>query len=110
MFQQAEVHSIKEIHGLFPLKSVGKQCVPNCIMAVAYSLTFPIHRWQSEHLDSILVTGNNLYTKIASTHDYLLPSDIPEHFSKFRADFMINNEKDLLEHCRTIQIYVELMS
>ena len=80
---------------IFPPESVGKHCVPNCVMAIAYSLTFPIHRWQSEHLDCILISGNNLHAKIASTHDYLLPSDIPEHFSEFGADFMINTEKEL---------------
>ena len=79
----------------FPPESVGKKCVPNCVMAIAYSLTFPIHRWQSKNLESILVTGNNLYAKIASTHYYLLPSDIPEHFSEFGHDFMIIIEKEL---------------
>ena len=64
-------------------------------MAIAYSLTYLIHKWQSEHFDSILVTGNNLYAKIANTHDYLLPSDIPEHFSEFGAGFKINAEKEL---------------
>ena len=80
---------------IFPPESVGKQCVPNCVMAIAYSLTFPIQRWQLEHLDSILVTGNNLYAKIASTHDYLLPIYNPEHFSELGADFMINIEKEI---------------
>ena len=51
-------------------------------MAIAYSLTFLIHRQQSEYLDCILVTGSNLHAKNASTHDYLLLSDIPEHFSE----------------------------
>ena len=80
---------------IFPLESVRKQCVPNGVMAIAYSLTFPIHRSQSEHLNSILVTGSNLYAKISSTHDYLLSSYIPEHFSEFGAEFMINIEKEL---------------
>ena len=64
-------------------------------MTIVYSLTFPFHRLQSGHLDCILVTGNNLHVKIASTHDFLLPSDIPEHFSEFRADLMIHTEKEL---------------
>ena len=64
-------------------------------MAIAYSLTSPIHRWQLEHLECILVTVNNLHAKSASAHDYLLPSDIPQHFSEFGADFMVNIEKEL---------------
>ena len=54
---------------IFAPESVGKQCVLNCVMAIAYSLKLPIHRWQSEHLDFILVTRNNLYAKIAAIHD-----------------------------------------
>ena len=80
---------------IFPPESVGKQCVQNCVMAIAYSLIFPFHRWQSVHLDCILVTRNNLHAKIASTHDYLLSSDIPECLPEFGADFIINIEKEL---------------
>ena len=61
----------------------------------------------------ILVTGNNLHAKIASTHDYLLPSDIPQHFSEFGADLMINIERELFgtlhsntNICRTDLIHV----
>ena len=108
MFQTIRVTFHQGDPKIFPPESFGKQCVPNCVMATAYSLIFSIHRWQSENLDCILVTGNNLYKKIASTHDYLLPSDIPQHFSEFGADIMITLGKDYLEHCITIQIYVEL--
>ena len=67
----------------------------NNVCQIVYSLTFPIHGWQSEHLDCILISGNNLHAKVASTHEYLLPRDMLQQVSEFGADFMINIEKEL---------------
>ena len=63
--------------------SAGKQCVANSIVAIIYSSVLSVEHWQSEHLDCILVTGNNLYLTIKWTHDYLLVSELPD----FRAEF-----------------------
>ena len=68
---------------IFPPMSAGRQCVANCIMAVIYSFVLPVEQWQTEHLDCILITGNNLYQTIKSPDDYLLVSDIPNFIAEF---------------------------
>ena len=43
-------------------------------MAIINSCVLYVEHWQSEHLDCILVTGNNLNLTIKRTHEYLLVS------------------------------------
>ena len=80
---------------VFPPESVGKQCVANCAMAITYTSVMPVNLWESEHLDSILVTGNKLYLTIDSNHDYLMINDIPDVVTEYGGHYKINKYKEM---------------
>ena len=52
---------------IFPPESIGKQCVPNSIIAVIYHTEKPVNKWKSADLDMILLNGNDLYLKYTPT-------------------------------------------
>ena len=95
MFQTIRGTFHQENPRIFPPEAVGKQCVPNCVMAIVYTLILPINKWHSEHLDSVLVTESDLYLKINSTQEYLLPTYILQVFPEFRSGFIIYTKKEL---------------
>ena len=55
----------------------GKQCVANCLSAVAYSKLKDIDKWIESYLDSVLIEGNDIYTRIHGDHDLLMMEDVP---------------------------------
>ena len=52
-------------------ESMGKQCVPNSIMAIIYTNILPLNQWKTEHLDSILIAGDALY-KYIDVHSMII--------------------------------------
>ena len=76
-------------------ESMGKQCVPNSIMAIIYTNILPLNQWKTEHLDSILIAGDTLYKYIDIQHDYLLISDIPNHIEAFGIQYQIEKTMEI---------------
>ena len=74
-------------HINFSPKSVGKQCIENCVMSIIYTFMTPVDMWWSEHLDCILVVGSKLNFEIGSQHDYLQISVIPEFVAEYSRSF-----------------------
>ena len=62
---------------------------------IIYSFVLPVEQWQTEHLDCILITGNNLYQTIKSPHDYLLVSDIPNFIAEFGGYYKVTTSSEL---------------
>ena len=57
--------------------NAGKQCVANCLIALAYSRLNEVKSWTRLTLDNILREGHELYTFIHGNHELLLVSDLP---------------------------------
>ena len=57
-------------HREFQARSVGKQCVANSIIAIIYSTVLPLKNWEAKNLDSILRSGDRLYSRINSKHEF----------------------------------------
>ena len=76
-------------------ESMGKQCVPNSIMAIIYTNILPLNQWKTEHLDSILIAGDTLYKYIDTQHDYLLINDIPNTIEAFGKQYQIEKTMEI---------------
>ena len=62
---------------IFHPQSVGRQCLPNSLIAcVMAAIDHPIN-WTTEIMDYILQEGDKLYATINVGHELLLPSDLP---------------------------------
>ena len=72
-----------------------KQCVANCLMAVAYTSTMPIDEWWSENLDCILLRGNKFYFTTESNYDYLMVSDIPDVVTQYDGHYRIISYEEM---------------
>ena len=63
-------------------ENAGKQCVANCLSALAYSSIKELCNWRTQDIDDILFAGNELYTFLqrSSTmhNDFLLISELPD--------------------------------
>ena len=61
----------------FNHSSVGRQCLPNCLIACAMTAVQKPSTWTTDTMDYILHEGDNLYQHIDAGHDFLLPTDLP---------------------------------
>ena len=63
----------------------GKQCLAMPLTAIIYNHITNANTWDSTILDSILCSGNNLYSFISNSvnKSYLLLTDVPEMVSFF---------------------------
>ena len=57
--------------------SVGRQCLPNCLIACTMTAVQKPSTWTTDIMDYILREGDNLYQHIDVGHDFLLPTDLP---------------------------------
>ena len=62
---------------LFSHHSVGRQCLPNSLIACVTSAIERPSNWTTDTMDYILQQGDNLYCNIDVGHELLLPSDLP---------------------------------
>ena len=58
--------------------SVGRQCLPNCLIACTMTAVRKPSTWTTDTMDYILHEGDNLYQHIDAGHDFLLPTDLPK--------------------------------
>ncbi|VDI40822.1 Hypothetical predicted protein [Mytilus galloprovincialis] len=59
-------------------ENAGKQCVSNCLSAIVHSKLKPVFAWNKLYLDNILIEGNDIYTSVHGTNNYLCVEDLPE--------------------------------
>ena len=62
---------------IFHPNSVGRQCLPNSLIACAMAAIMKPSTWTTETMDYILQEGDKLYRSIDIGHELLLPSDLP---------------------------------
>ncbi|CAC5395213.1 unnamed protein product [Mytilus coruscus] len=55
----------------------GKQCVANCLSALANSKFKNLKAWDQMYLDKVLIDGNKIYSRIHGDNVHLLVSDLP---------------------------------
>ncbi|VDI70575.1 Hypothetical predicted protein [Mytilus galloprovincialis] len=55
----------------------GKQCVANCLSALAHSKIKDLNDWDPMYLDNVLIDGNEIYRNIHGNNTHLLVSDLP---------------------------------
>ena len=75
-FCKASTHQ-GDIH-IFHPRSVGRQCLPNSLMACVMAAIKKPFNWTTETMDYILQEGDKLYCNIDVGHELLLPSDLPK--------------------------------
>ncbi|CAC5412726.1 unnamed protein product [Mytilus coruscus] len=56
----------------------GKQCVANCLSALAHSKFKDLNDWDQIYLDNVLIDGNKIYSRIHGDNIHLLVSDLPD--------------------------------
>ncbi|CAC5396519.1 unnamed protein product [Mytilus coruscus] len=56
----------------------GKQCVANCLSALAHSKFRDLYNWGQMYLDNVLIDGNEIYRNIHGDNIHLLVSDLPD--------------------------------
>ena len=61
----------------FNHSSVGRQYLPNCLIACTVTAVQKPSTWTTDTMDYILHEGDNLYQHIDAGHDFLLPTDLP---------------------------------
>ena len=62
---------------IFHPQSVGRQCLPNSLMACVMAAIEQPSNWTTETMDYILHEGDKLYSNIDVGNELLLPSDLP---------------------------------
>ena len=60
----------------FSQNSVGRQCVPNCVIAGLYHSIVSVSRWTIDSRDTILWHGDKLYNSISKNTDLLQVHDV----------------------------------
>ena len=79
----------------FSDQSVGRQCVPNSVAAIAFSKLKHTTKWASLHMDNILQEGDALYKQMHSPHVFLELEELPTHTKPFSNDFTIYKMSDI---------------
>ena len=79
----------------FSDQSVGRQCVPNSVAAIAFSKLKHTLKWTSLHMDNILQEGDALYKQIHSPHDFQEFKELPTNMELFTNDFTIHKINDI---------------
>ena len=59
---------------IFDTTTAGRQCVPNCIVAVANASIVPVSKWTGESLDCILYCRDASYQKVKTNNDFFASS------------------------------------
>ena len=98
MFQQGD--SIR-----FWESSVGKQWVANSVMAIRYATFLTVEDWRSNDVDSILVNGDKLYSKIDTSYDFKLISDIPDIITQYGGAYEKVKVKENLEQLQECHVH-----
>ena len=62
---------------IFHPQSVGRQCLPNSLIACVMATIEQPSNWTTETMDHILQEGDKLYRNIDIGNQLLLPSDLP---------------------------------
>ncbi len=69
----------------------GKQCVANCLASMMYSKKKNVRNWKCSDMDSILITGNELYGFLQDSttinNNYLLIQELPTELDVFDAHY-----------------------
>ena len=55
----------------------------------------PLKSWEAKNLDAVLRSGDRLYCRINSQHDYLLVNDIPDVITEFGEQFSISKNGEM---------------
>ena len=92
VFRKASYHQGNT--DLFHQNSVGRQCVPNCLMACIMSKIKDPCNWTVVDMNCILYDGDKLYRTINAGQDLLLPSDLPMCVHKEGKIFYIARGKE----------------
>ena len=65
----------------------GKQCVANSLASIMYSKNKDVKNWKCDDMDTILMTGNELYGFLQESstmnNDYLLINELPSELDVF---------------------------
>ncbi len=69
----------------------GKQCVANCLASIMYSKKKDVRNWKCSDMDSILITGNELYGFLQDSstinNNYLLINELPTELDVFDSHY-----------------------
>ncbi|CAC5413595.1 unnamed protein product [Mytilus coruscus] len=71
----------------------GKQCVANCLSALAHSKLKDLDNRM--FLDNVLIKGNNIYSNIHGDNDYLLVSDLPQMIEILEKIFILSLKESI---------------
>ena len=84
LFQPNMCNSLYVIRGdyhqgsiLFAQNSRGKQCTPNAYIAILTASAIDPTSWTYHHLNLILQMGDQLYSKVQHTHQYVEHAELP---------------------------------
>ena len=79
--------------------SAGKQCVPNCLAAASFSYLKPVNDWNSSDMDTILKSGNELYSYLQASstmnQHYVLINELPRELEIFHEFLSFYYEESL---------------
>ena len=68
-------------------ENAGTQCVANSLTALAYHKVKNAKQWQTEDMNKILATGDEMYSYLQQSstvgNRYLLVSELPQYFECF---------------------------
>ncbi|KAK3105150.1 hypothetical protein FSP39_018213 [Pinctada imbricata] len=81
-------------------ENAGNQCVPNCLIAGIFGTLKSVHVWTSDDMDTILVTGNELYSFLRASsfinHNHLLVHELPRHIEVFHTLYNVHIDESKL--------------
>ncbi|KAK3083914.1 hypothetical protein FSP39_005261 [Pinctada imbricata] len=84
---QGHFHQGNHIFG----DSAGNQCVANCFIAALYKLHKSMHDWDPYDMNTILMTGNELYCYLQASskihHSLLMAKELPSDIEVFSQRF-----------------------
>ena len=87
--------------------SVGRQCVPNSVCAIAWSQLKNITHWTTDDIDHILDAGDALYNSLNVAADLLCFADIPAQLHIFKHTWQVTQttenhgkvDERSIQHC-----------
>ena len=85
---------------IFSPTSIGRQCVPNCVVAAAFACSVNMSKWTTKILNDILLEGDKVYRKIEKSHDYLLVSEITD-ISLFNNEYIVKVDSEFFGQMKT---------
>ena len=88
---------------VFDVSSVGRQCVPNCVIGALYSTLLPMAKWTSDVLDKILLCGDKLYRKIRTENDFIQIHEVGSHINEFGNTYKLSIDKEFFGHINEVR-------